>query len=146
MKNTVFTLILGIDKQQLLRQICAESACVAFMSPSAERPRIFSPDNRDLLMIYIETAFVEFCSRFAAFIDPGRFSISAATDGVVAVPLRVPVGIRIPQTALRGLVEQMLVASVLSVCYEAQPGLSGVFADRRSNCQSRLLQLLAPPK
>ena len=68
-ESTKRTLLLSIDKEQIRKEIYAESACIALLSSADGRPPVITDDNRALVYVYIEKAFVELVSSLAAFVD-----------------------------------------------------------------------------
>ncbi len=140
MNNTVKTIVISLDSEQMRREIYAESACVALME-GEERPPIITDDNRKLVNVLIDNAFVEFVSEFLAFIDSDDYH--APGNGVVEIPLLVPVDTRTPAPTLRRLVEKMIADAVLESCYESRD-IADVFRARRVANASLLRTILAP--
>lgn len=140
MKDTVITLTLGIDPQEIIREVCAESACIALMSPSDGRSEVISPDNRALLVVYIDNAFVEFSAKFAAFIDAVAFN--PPSNGIIELPMIIPQGTNVAQSLFRKLVERCISTLVLAACYESRPQLQETLRSRYDDFCSRLLRLL----
>ena len=87
-ENTKRTIQLSIDKEQIRKEIYAESACIALLSPADGRPPVITDDNRALVYVYIEKAFVELVSSLAAFVDAAGFSIPEGEE-IIVLPLLV---------------------------------------------------------
>lgn len=60
-ENTKRTIQLSIDKEQIRKEIYAESACIALLSPADGRPPVITDDNRALVYVYIEKRLWNLC-------------------------------------------------------------------------------------
>ena len=138
MKNTVTTATIAIDYSRIKRDIYAESACIALMSPESGRPEILNGDHDRLLTLYIENAIAEFTANFCAFIDNAQLDIERIDD-IVKLPFLIPESSKIAAQVIRKLTEQIIASKVLSICYETRPETAEALEERHSEYRSRLL-------
>lgn len=141
-ENTKRTIQLSIDKEQIRKEIYAESACIALLSPADGRPSVITDDNRALVYVYIEKAFVELVSSLAAFVDAAGFSIPEGEE-IIVLPLLVDGTCKAQPNVVRRMVENALSAAVLGYCYESRRELSATLFERRDSLTARLRRLLS---
>ena len=133
MKNTVRTVTIAIDTNEIKREVYAESACIALMTQESERPEIITDDNRKLMRVYIGEALVEFASRFCAFIDGSLLNLDSE-DEILQIPMLIPESTRLSL--------QIISSAVLAMCYETNSELSQTITERRNSSIARLLVAL----
>ena len=140
MENTILTSIV-FDVEEIRKEVYAESACLALMSEAGERPEVITADNRALLGLYTERAFMELVAKLSGYID-GEFSFS--DDGnLLQLPVLLPSGVS--SSSFRRIAESALASNVLAACYAAQPEVSALYSGRGAMCTGRLLHLLCRP-
>ena len=138
MKDTVRTITIGIDCNQIKREIYAESACIALMSPQSGRPEILTGDHDKLISAYIGNAITGFAAKFCAFIDGEKLNLEQEND-ILQIPFIVPESSKLPAEVIRRLAERIIATSVLAICYETRHETAGILLDRCSEYKSRLL-------
>lgn len=141
MKNTVRTVTIAIDTNEIKREVYAESACIALMTQESERPEIITDDNRKLMRVYIGEALVEFASRFCAFIDSSLLNLDSE-DEILQIPMLIPESTRLSLQMIRRLIEKIISSAVLAMCYETNSELSQTITERRNSSIARLLVAL----
>lgn len=141
-ENTKRTLLLSIDKEQIRKEIYAESACIALLSPADGRPLVITDDNRALVYVYIEKAFVELVSSLAAFVDAAGFEMPVGEE-ILSLPLVVDSTCRVQADVVRRMVENTLSAASLGYCYESRRNIAATLFERRDSLTARLRRLLA---
>lgn len=141
-ENTTRNILLSLDKEQIRKEIYAESAGIALLSPADGRPPVITDDNRALVYVYIGKAFVELVSSLAAFVDGRTFSFSADTE-LLQLPLVVGSGCSASPEVLRRMAESAVSAASLGYCYESRPQLSATLFERRDGHTARLRRLLS---
>lgn len=136
MKDTVRIATISIDTERIQRDIYAESACIALMS-TTKRPEILTGDRRKLIEIYIRNAITEFVAKFCAFIDGNSLNLEEAGT-LQQIPVIMPEDTKISPQIIRRIIESIITAHVLSACYEPQPEIHELLAERYERHCSQL--------
>lgn len=140
--NNTRKLTLSLDFDEIMKTVCAESACLSWLSPATDRPDAITPDNRPLLEQYAKNAFFNLAAAISPLVDTTAFdaSQSAAT---LTLPLALPAASTCDAKHLRHLAERYVETGILSACYAARPQLSANFEKAHSRALAAIRQSLA---
>lgn len=130
-------LTVALDVEEILKNVYAESACIAWMSGGEDRPEIFTSDNRNLLALYGRNAFLSLAGAIAPLVDSEAFSVPEDWEKL-ELPLLLPGGSPCSGGRLRRLAEAFVAKSVLAECYAARPQLASKFGRERDGCLSAI--------
>ena len=137
MENTILTSIV-FDAEEIRKEVYAESACLALMGESGKRPEVITADNRALLGLYMERAFIELSAKLSGYIV-GELAFPDE-DSLLQMSVALPAGVS--SSSFRRIAESALASNVLAACYAAQPAVSAIYSERGAACIGRLLHLL----
>lgn len=111
--NKTRNVTITTDKENLLKTIYAESACLLLTDTSVQQPDYLCDDNRQLLEAELHNALLRLAAEIAPAIDEEAFDPS---DAELRLPLRLPEKAA-PATRIRLLTERYLCDVVLADCY-----------------------------
>lgn len=143
MKNTRKVTI-SISISEVLKTVCAESACLALMSDGERRPAIISTDNRRLLTLYCRNAWLNLAGELASIVDADAFTFDAdaftfdADDNATTLTLPLLLDDDVPAKALRHNAERYIAAMVLAECYAMRSKICEHFRDMAASALAGL--------
>ena len=133
---------LSLDFDEMMKTICAESACLSLMSEPEKRPEIITPDHRRLIEQYAENALLSLAAAIAPAIDTDAFDASLATSSFT-LPLALSEECDVPASILRCRIEKYIVKSTLASCYSPRRDISVIYLEGRQNELAAIRLLLS---
>ncbi len=136
MKNTRKVTI-SISISEVLKTVCAESACLALMNDGEHRPAIISSDNRRLLTLYCRNAWLNLAGELASIVDADAFTVDT-DDNATTLTLPLLLADDVPAKALRHNAERYIAAMVLAECYAMRSKICEHFRDMAASALAGL--------